>query len=59
VKNEFQAAIDLIASGKIEATELVTHRLSLAEIGQAFEIAADKKSGAVKVLVYQGTIERD
>jgi 2-desacetyl-2-hydroxyethyl bacteriochlorophyllide A dehydrogenase len=52
LKNEFQAAIDLIASGKVEVTKLVTHRYPLVEIGQAFQTAADKKSGAVKVVVY-------
>jgi len=46
---DFQAAIDLIASGKIDATKIVTHRLPLDEIAHAFTIAADKTSGAVKV----------
>ena len=50
---DFEAAIDLIASGKIEAAKLVTHRFPLQDIGQAFKTAADKTSGAVKVHVYQ------
>ncbi len=46
---DFQAAIDLIATGKVDVTQIVTHRFPLAEIAHAFTIAADKSSGAVKV----------
>jgi 2-desacetyl-2-hydroxyethyl bacteriochlorophyllide A dehydrogenase len=48
---DFQAAIDLIASGKVDATKIVTHRYPLPAIGHAFTVAADKQSGAVKVHV--------
>lgn len=48
---DFQAAIDLIASGKIDITKLVSHRFALDDIAQAFAVAADKASGAVKVHV--------
>lgn len=50
---DFQAAIDLIHSGKIDATQLVTHRFGLDDIAEAFAIAADKSSGSVKVHVCQ------
>ncbi len=50
---DFDAAIDLIASGRVDATKLVTHRFPLIEIDEAFKIAADKKSGAIKVHVCQ------
>lgn len=50
---DFQAAIDLIDRGKIDATKVVTHRFPLTEIGKAFETAADKTTGSVKVHVYQ------
>lgn len=46
---DFQAAIDLIAAGKVDVTKIVTHRLPLTEIEKAFMISADKRSGAVKV----------
>jgi 2-desacetyl-2-hydroxyethyl bacteriochlorophyllide A dehydrogenase len=49
LRNEFQAAIDLIATGRVAVSKLVTHCFPLAQIGQAFQTAADKKSGAVKV----------
>lgn len=50
---DFDAAIDLIASGRIDATRLVTHQFPLSEIEEAFRVSADKTSGAVKVHVVQ------
>ena len=56
LQTDFQMAIDLIAGGKVDVTKIVTHRLPLQAIPQAFAIAADKSSGAVKVhLVNQAT----
>ena len=49
LQTDFQMAIDLIAGGKVDVTKIVTHRLPLQAIPQAFAIAADKSSGAVKV----------
>lgn len=46
---DFQVAIDLIASGKVDVTKIVTHRFPLAQITDAFTVAADKELGAVKV----------
>ena len=53
METDFEAAIELIGSGKVDATELVTHYYPLAEIREAFRVSADKTSGAVKVHVYQ------
>ena len=53
METDFQASIDLVESGKVDATKLVTHRLPLTEISEAFRISADKKSGAIKVHVCQ------
>ena len=51
-KTEFQIAIDLLATGKLDPTLLVTHRFSLHEITQAFAVAAGRdEHGSVKVLV--------
>jgi threonine dehydrogenase-like Zn-dependent dehydrogenase len=47
------AAIDLIASGKIPVTDLITHRFALEDAPEAFLVAADKQSGALKVQIYQ------
>lgn len=53
MSTDFGAAIELIASGRVDATKIVTHRFSLDEIEQAFKIAADKTSGSIKVHVTQ------
>ncbi|NLC57656.1 MAG: alcohol dehydrogenase catalytic domain-containing protein [Armatimonadetes bacterium] len=50
-RRDFALAIDLLASGRVDPSPLVTHRFPLAEIQQAFETASNKSTGAVKVLV--------
>jgi threonine dehydrogenase-like Zn-dependent dehydrogenase len=49
IHRDFQTAIDLISTRKVDATKLVTHRFPLPEIAEAFAVAADKQSGAIKV----------
>jgi 2-desacetyl-2-hydroxyethyl bacteriochlorophyllide A dehydrogenase len=49
LQTDFEAAIDLITSGKVAPTKIVTHRFPFEEVTQAFAAAADKESGAVKV----------
>ena len=53
METDFDAAIDLIASGRVQATELVSHRLPFDDIAEAFRISADKTRGAIKVHVVQ------
>ena len=53
MKTDFQIAIDLLASGKVRANRIVTHRFPFTDIAQAFEISADKESGSVKVHLQQ------
>ncbi len=53
MKTDFAAALDLVVSGKVDASKLVTHRFPLEAIAEAFETSADKNSGAVKVQVVQ------
>ncbi|MEM7130363.1 MAG: zinc-binding dehydrogenase [Chloroflexota bacterium] len=48
-QTDFDAAIELIASGKVDATKIVTHRFPLDDVSQAFQVAADKETGSVKV----------
>jgi len=38
----FEASIELIESGRVEAAELVTHRFPLEEVEKAFEVARSK-----------------
>jgi 2-desacetyl-2-hydroxyethyl bacteriochlorophyllide A dehydrogenase len=49
---ELQIALDLLASGRVRAAPLITHRVPLDRIAEGFAWADDKRrSGAVKVLV--------
>ena len=50
-KPDFQSAIELIESGRVPAANLVTHTMPLEGAGEAFRIANDKSSGAIKVAV--------
>jgi len=50
-KPEFQTALDLLSTGKVNTKKLITHTFSLERIKEAFETAADKASRSVKVIV--------
>lgn len=51
-KREFQIALDLMGTGKLDPTRLITHRFPLDEIQRAFEVASGRdEHGSVKVLV--------
>ncbi len=49
LQKDFDVAIELIATGKVDVTKLVTHHFGLDGIAEAFRISADKQFGAVKV----------
>jgi threonine dehydrogenase-like Zn-dependent dehydrogenase len=51
---EFREAIDLLATGQVRAQPLITHRLALEDLGEAFEIQLDKDA-AIKVMVSPGS----
>jgi len=46
-----QKAIDLIASGKIHADFMITHRFELEQVQQAFDMVARYSDGVVKALI--------
>lgn len=52
MRKDFEWSMDLISSGEIPVNKLITHRFPLDDIQKAFEIAADKKTGSIKVMVY-------
>jgi L-iditol 2-dehydrogenase len=52
-RKDFDTAIDLIASGTVTPTALVTHKFSLEQIEEAFRVAANKTTGSIKVLITQ------
>jgi 2-desacetyl-2-hydroxyethyl bacteriochlorophyllide A dehydrogenase len=52
-RSEYDIALDLLATGRVRAEPMITHHYPLAQIGEAFAAAADKKgSGAIKVMVH-------
>jgi 2-desacetyl-2-hydroxyethyl bacteriochlorophyllide A dehydrogenase len=49
---EYAIALDLLSSGRVQATPLVTHRVSLSQVAEGFRLADNKAaSGATKVMV--------
>jgi L-iditol 2-dehydrogenase len=50
-EDEIRAALDMMASGKIRLSEMITHRFPLAEIADAFRMADDARL-SLKVMVH-------
>jgi L-iditol 2-dehydrogenase len=48
---EIQIALDLVASRQVRAGAMVTHVLPLEEAQRAFDLAASKEEGAIKVVI--------
>lgn len=51
LKRDFEIALELVATGKAPVDRLVSHRFRLGDIEEAYRVAADKRTGAVKVLL--------
>ncbi len=51
LKRDYEIAIDLVSSGKADVSSLVTHRFPLDDIQKAFQIALDKSTKSVKVML--------
>jgi L-iditol 2-dehydrogenase len=45
----FRAALDLIASGRIDVGAFVSHRFPISEVAQAFDLARERRDDAFKV----------
>jgi len=50
---EFDATIELIMSGKVDPSHIISHRLSLEETIDAFKLADNKSTGSIKVNIQQ------
>ncbi len=50
-RRDFEWAMDLIAQGRLSPQKLITHTFPLEEAAEAFRVAADKRTGSIKVLV--------
>ena len=55
VQHDFPIAVDLIASGAIDITPLLTHRLPFSRAQEAFTLFADRAQGAIKVVLMAET----
>ncbi len=51
-RHDFEMAVDLMASGRVDLKPMVTHKFPLEEIPQAFATAYDKSTGSVKVQLH-------
>jgi L-iditol 2-dehydrogenase len=49
--NTYPTAIELLASGKLDVTPLVSHRFPFEQVVEAFEFAAENKAETIKVMV--------
>lgn len=49
--HDYDIAVDLIDSGKVNPTQLITHRFPLNQTPEAFETALDKTTGSVKAMI--------
>ena len=48
---DFTLALQMLSANIAVVKDLVTHRFKLENIGEAFQAAANKKQGAIKVIV--------
>ena len=51
-RNDYEIAVDLMASGRVDLKQLVTHTFPLGDIQRGFETSYDKSSGAIKVQIH-------
>jgi 2-desacetyl-2-hydroxyethyl bacteriochlorophyllide A dehydrogenase len=50
-RGQYERSLELVRSGRIDLAPMVTHRFALDDIAVAFETAASKAEGAIKVVV--------
>jgi len=50
-RGQYERALELARSGRFDLDPLVTHRFSLDDVTEAFDVASSKAGGAIKVIV--------
>jgi L-iditol 2-dehydrogenase len=48
---DMQEAIDWIASGKVRVSDLITHRFSIDQTSEAFDLASNPRGNSLKVII--------
>jgi L-gulonate 5-dehydrogenase len=48
----FPDCIELVASGKLKLSRIITHRLTLEEVEEGFKLMKDKAEGVLKVIIH-------
>jgi len=51
IQSEFPVAVNIISDKKIDVSKIISHRIKLDNIQMAFEMVAERKDGAIKVLI--------
>ena len=51
-RHDYEVAIELMASGRAQLKQMVTHKFPLEDIQRGFETAHDKTTGSVKVQIH-------
>ena len=52
-RHDFEVAIDMMGSGRVDLKPMVTHRFPLSDVQEAVNIAYDKNRGSAKVQIHQ------
>jgi 2-desacetyl-2-hydroxyethyl bacteriochlorophyllide A dehydrogenase len=50
-RGQYERSLELVRSGRVDLTPLVTHTFPLEQAAEAFETASSKSDGAIKVLI--------
>jgi 2-desacetyl-2-hydroxyethyl bacteriochlorophyllide A dehydrogenase len=50
-RGQYERSLELIRTGRVDLQPLVTHRFGLEDAAEAFEVAATKRGGAIKVVI--------
>ncbi|HEY4261916.1 MAG TPA: zinc-binding dehydrogenase [Schlesneria sp.] len=50
-RRDFPLAMQWIQEGRIDVSPIITHRFTLSQLQQAFELFRDRRDGAIKVIV--------
>ena len=51
-RHDYEIAIELMVSGRVQLEQIVTHKYPLTQIQSAFDTASQKKTGSIKVQIH-------